>query len=137
MKYTWKEAVDEIIRLYVSGGDSASISDELAGAIISGEGTIEHVETDSSVASAFIQLNMPRVEVPYKKKLICANFLALNFSEFGEQEIKEYSKGSTLSFVTTLMKSNGPFPGIEISEFEDEKEILIMLGTKESKIAEY
>jgi hypothetical protein len=133
--FTWSEFINEVSEKYISGMGESEISEKLAGSYLTGCGTIDRVETDSSIASAFIQLNMPRVEVPSLEKVIVGDFIALNFSELDEEMLKGRSDGDSLSFTTRIIKSNGPFPGVGVSEFEDEREILIMLGTKESKIA--
>ncbi|AQA18789.1 hypothetical protein BST95_11615 [Halioglobus japonicus] len=85
--------------------------------------------------SPFIQLKMPRIEVPFKDKFLIGDFLALNFTELDDDMVRDIGVGDPLSFKTRIIESNGPFPGVEVSEFEDEPEILIMLGTRESEIA--
>ena len=135
MEYTWEKLVVEISEMYISGLGEVEISSNLAGSVLVGTGVIERIETDASVAAPFIQLNMPRVEVQHNEKVFVADFLALNFNELYPLRVKHLSKGANISFKTTIIKSNGPFPGISISECEDEKEILIMPGTQDSEIA--
>ena len=135
MNFSWAELINEIAKMYISGLSESEISSKLAGSYLSGCGEVERVETDSTIASPFIQLNMPRVEVPHRSKFISGNFLALNFSEKNVDEIGILTKGNSVSFKTRIIKSNGPFAGVGISEFDDEKEISIMLGTEESEIA--
>lgn len=135
MNFSWAELINEIAKMYISGLDESEISSKLAGSYLSGCGEVERVEIDSTVASPFIQLNMPRVEVPHHDKVISGDFLALNFSELNVDEIGALTTGTSVSFNTRIIKSNGPFPGVGISEFDDEKEISIMLGTKESEVA--
>ena len=135
MEFNWNDLIHEISKLYVSGKTEAQISFKLAGATLIDSGNIERVETDSSLASPFIQVNMQAVTVPLKNKLIVGNFLTLNFSHLDKKNADEYKKGMPIKFKTSIIEANGPFPGVEISEFDDEKEILIMLGTCESEIA--
>jgi hypothetical protein len=135
MEFNWKELIHEISKLYISGMTEAQISSELAGVTLIDSGKIERVETDSTIALPFIQVNMKAVEIPHRNKLVVGNFLALNFAQLDKRNIAEYKKGMPISFKTSIIESNGPFPGVGISEFDNEKEILIMLGTQESEIA--
>ena len=135
MKFSWAELINEIARTHISGLGESEISSKLAEASLSGCGEIERVEIDSTIASPFIQLNMPRIEVSHHDKVITGNFLALNFSAVNVDDLDGLEKGTSISFSTRIIKSNGPFPGVGISEFDDEREILIMLGTKESELA--
>ena len=130
----WNEFVEKIAELYKSGKSEDEISDLLGGTLIEDSGTIERIETNSEY-TPFIQLNMSCVTVPYEKKKIIGNFLCLNFGSLKPSQVAGYSKGAVINFKTRIIYRNGPFPGVSVSEFEDEKEVFIMPGTEASEIA--
>jgi len=78
---------------------------------------------------------MPRIEIPFGKKILIADFLALNFTTLHDEHQFTYRKGAQIKFITKLIESNGPFSGIGVSEDDEDKEILIMVGTRDSEIA--
>lgn len=130
----WNEFIEKIAEMYKAGKSEDEISDSLGGSVIEDNGAIERIETNSEY-TPFIQLNMPSISIPHGNKEIVSNFLCLNFSTLKPIQVEGHSKGSIINFRTRIIYKNGPFPGISVSEFEDEKEIIIMLGTEASELA--
>ena len=122
----WNEFVKSIAELYKAGKTEEEISQELGGSLLEGRGKVKRVENDSEY-TPFIQVNMPRITVPHGRKKIVANFLCLNFSSLTTSQVEGYREGTSINFKTHIIFKNGPFPGISIFEYDDEKESLLCL----------
>lgn len=135
VQYSWTEFIRAISELYATGKTEIEISQELGGSNLAGIGMIERVETDTAHAPPFIQVRMPRVEIPIKQKVIIADFLCLNFDELMPGSERLLKNGKALQFVTEIIESNGPFPGIAVTEHVAENKVIVMPGTRGKRIA--
>lgn len=133
MKYSWNDFVKRAADLYISGKDEGEISKEFSGDEIVGLGIVDNIDTDPKYTQ-FIQVVMPRIEIPYKDKVIVCDFICLNFEKLTENDVRGLKSGRKINFTTELVEGNGPFPGISMSEFEEDEMIIIMPGTKNSVI---
>ena len=87
MKNTWNELINKITDMYTLGKSEAQISEQLSNSVLFDIGIVERVIINSEY-SGFIQLNMPRIKIPYQNKIIIGDFLALNFTTLNERDFK-------------------------------------------------
>jgi hypothetical protein len=131
---SWDDFVKSVATLFDDGESEEGISEKFRGALVEWEGQIVDMKLDEKFASG-IAISMTPEEYPLSKgRTLRADYLFLNVG-YKEREAWEKCKvGSKIRFGAIISKAPGPFAEIQLSEFEGDPEVVLMIGLYECNL---
>ncbi len=125
---SWEEFLAQISMLFDSGKSEAEISDHFAGSSVEWEGVVTEVKLSEEYAPG-IALSMHPETFPLAGgKVMRADYQYLNIDPDRCFDWSQCAVGDKIRFSAKISKSEGPFPAIQISEFDGDLEVVLMIG---------
>jgi hypothetical protein len=127
----WKKFVAQIATLYNERKNEIDISAEFSGHCVEFQGVITEMKLDEKFASG-IAISMQPENFPLANgKVLRSDYLFLNVDPERASDWKKCKVGDRVKFSARINKSPGPFPEIQLSEFEGDPEVILMIGLYE------
>ncbi|NOT88816.1 MAG: hypothetical protein HOP03_11610 [Lysobacter sp.] len=127
----WDAFVRVIISMIEAGHDEASISERFNGLMVEWSGVIIEIKLNEEFAPG-VAVSMDTGIFPISNgKSLRADYLFLNIRPSDSSDWKNCKIGDRIRFRAKISRALGPFPGVQLSEFDDDPEIILMLGLYE------
>jgi hypothetical protein len=131
---SWKDFFRNVATLFDHGERDSEISERFRGARVEWEGRIVDLKLDEEFAPG-IALSMNPEEYPLSAgKTLRADYLFLNITSKERATWRNCKIGNNVKFSARISKSFGPFAEIQLSEFDDDPEVVLMVGLYESTL---
>ena len=130
----WLLFIEEIVSLFNSGVSESEISKIFSGREVTWEGTISEIKLNEEYAPGVSILMTPELTKMKHGKLLRADHLFLNVDNESKADWEKREVGDKVKFTSTIVKSSGPFPEIQLSEDDDDPEVILMIGLYKSKL---
>jgi len=130
----WGAFVRAIISMIEAGHDEASISEKLNGHMVEWSGVIVGIKLNEEFAPGVAVSMAPGIFPISSGKLLRADYLFLNINPSDSLGWKNCNIGDSIKFRAKISKASRPFPEIQLSEADDDLEIILMIGLYECQI---
>jgi hypothetical protein len=130
----WSMFVREIISMIEAGHGDASISERFNGLVVEWSGVVVEIKLDEEFAPGIAVSMDPEILPISSGKLLRTDYLFLNINPSDSSDWKKCIVGDKITFRAKISKAPGPFPEIQLSEFDDDPEIILMIGLYECQI---
>lgn len=127
----WLIFVEYIVSMFNKGVSEDDISKEFSGCKVSWKGVISEIKLDEEYAPGVSISMAPELTKMKRGKLLRADHLFLNVDEKNKVKWEKFSAGDEITFTARVTKSSGPFPEIQLSEDDEDPEVLLMIGLYE------
>ncbi|WNO10288.1 hypothetical protein [Teredinibacter sp. KSP-S5-2] len=124
----WKDFIKAVVALYEKGRSEQDISSEYSGCSVAWKGIVSDIKLDEEFSPGIAMSMEPETTPMSKGKVLRSDHLFLNVDENTSASWKGCSIGDSVSFTATISKASGPFPEIQLSEDDEDPEVLLMIG---------
>ena len=129
----WKSFTGNVKKMLEAGASEEEISEQLSGKEVSFSGVIVDIKLEEEYCPG-IALNMTPGSLSLSKgRVLRSDYLFLNINN-DSQSWSKCKLGSCISFNAMITKNNIPFPAVQISEDDEDPEVLLMLGLEDCKL---
>lgn len=127
----WGSFVRYACNLYASGQNDAAISANVGGHRVTWRGAIKAMKLDAPAPlGVTFSMDPYRLKLPNGKSLIAGHlFVSVDKAD----DWAECKVGQVVLFEATIVASNGPFNGVQIHEYEDDDDVLLMLTVRHGR----
>jgi len=130
---SWQEFLRALVDQYLSGSDDHGLSSLFGGKEVSWSGVVKSIDLVNEYAPGVsVEMADPQITFDDSKKLI-ANNIFLNVDDSCKASWADTQIGDLVKFSAFIRRANGPFPGVRLSQFESEPEVILLLGLEEAK----
>jgi hypothetical protein len=129
--YSWTNFLEAIVSLYENGKTEADISLHFEGKRIEGNGRVLEVKLFEEYAPGIALSMQPETTSLANNRLLRADYMFLNINADSAHAWKKYKAGDEIRFRATIATSIGPFPSVQLSEFDEDPEIVLMVGLQD------
>lgn len=126
--YSWANFLEAIVSLYGNGKTEAEISLQFDGKRIEGNGRVLELKFFEEYAPGIALSMQPETICIANDKLLRADYMFLNIDANSANAWKDCKVGDEILFRATIATSSGPFPAVQLSEFDGDPEIVLMVG---------
>lgn len=127
----WEAFVGDVARLFDQGERDIEISKKFSGASVKWEGRVVDIKVDEKFAPG-IALSMTPEKYPLSAgKTLRSDYLFLIINPKEKFAWRNCRVGDKVEFSAKISKSFGPFTEIRLSEYDDDPEVLLMVGLHE------
>lgn len=124
----WSTFIEHIGMLIHNGVSDSEISKKLRDKQVIWEGCIAEIKLYEDHSPGVALSMNPERKALSNGKILRTDHLFLNISEGAVSEWAGCKVGDIVRFKATIVKSNSPFLEIQLSECDDDPEILLMIG---------
>jgi hypothetical protein len=133
---SWLAFTQYIVSMFEGGETEADISEALSGSDVMWVGCISEMKIDEEYSPG-VALNMePAITGMTKGRKLRSDYLFLNIDDKTVQSWKGCKAGDRVRFKATIAKASGPFHEIQLSEDDEDPEVLLMVGLYDCKLIE-
>ncbi|WP_143732073.1 hypothetical protein [Microbulbifer sp. GL-2] len=130
---SWQEFLRALVDQYLSGADDRDLSAVFGGKEVDWSGVVKSIDlTNEYAPGVSVEMDDPKITLGDSKKLI-ANNVFLNVDGAHKSSWADTQINERIAFSARIRRVNGPFPGVRLSQFESEPEVILLLGLEEAK----
>ncbi len=128
---SWTAFVERVIALFDAGKNEAEISAEFGGSHIEWEGVVSEIKLREEYAPGVAIAMNTKLSPLAKGKVLRADYLFLNVRSESTSTWAGCTVGDRIRFSAKIAKAPGPFQEIQLSEFDGDPEVVLMVGLYE------
>jgi hypothetical protein len=132
--YSWANFLEAIVSLYENGKTEADISLQFEGKRIEGNGRVLEVKLFEEYAPGIALSMQPETISLTNDRLLRADYMFLNIDADSAHAWKKCKDGDEIRFRATIARSVGPFLSVQLSEFDDDPEIVLMVRLQDCEL---
>ena len=127
----WEAFVERVISLFNAGKSEAEISAEFGDVYVEWQGVVSEVKLSEEYAPGVAMAMNAELNPLKKGKVLRADYLFLNVEPQSASAWAGCKVGDRVSFRAKISKASGPFSEIQLSEFDGDPEVVLMVGLYE------
>lgn len=124
----WMGFVERIISLFDMGKGEIEISAQFGGVQVEWEGVVTDIKLNEEYAPGVAVAMNPGSFPLAKGKVLRTDYLFLNVDSKSASAWTGCKIGDRVRFRAKISKALGPFPEIQLSEFDGDPEVVLLVG---------
>lgn len=130
----WNSFVEYLLLNIRAGRDETFISDEVVGASFRLSGKIQQINLDEEFSPGLGVCMNPGFSDIGNGKVLRTDYLFLEIKSDEKNRWCRFEEGRDIAFKAQLKKTLGPFNEIQLSEDDDDNEIILMIALSDAEL---